>query len=229
MPMKDLRLVATITAVGILVCFSTPEQTSAAPGKPMASAEKPIVLAKFSKRRAHTAKKSRSARYAKKSSSTSSAKKSDDSKANDNKAVAKTAAMAKPELPAAIANAHAEAPKKPRTLAEDEAQNLAALDSTDVISTVDGVQIAASDQLNDVDRALTAESAPALVSTAAAPVAAEPVPTNKIVKAVPSGETPTVKKASDNDPWSQSSLIGKFFIALGGLLTLASAARIFIA
>ncbi|WP_424627066.1 hypothetical protein [Bradyrhizobium sp. SYSU BS000235] len=223
MPMKDVRLVATIAAVGIVVCFSTPEQTSAAPGKPMASVEKPIVLAKFSKRRAHTAKKTRSARYAKKSSSKSSAKESDDSTA-----VAKTTAASKPTLPAAIANAHAEAPK-PRTLAEDEARNLAALDSTDVISTVDGVQIAASDQLNDVDRALTEESAPALVSTAAAPAVAEPIPANKIIKAVSSGENQTVKKSDDRDPWSESSLLGKLFIALGGLLTLASAARIFIA
>jgi hypothetical protein len=223
MPMQDVRLVATITAVGILVCFSMPEPTAAAPAKPMASPEKPIVLAKYSKRRAHTAKKTRSARYAKKSSPKLSAKKSDESKATQ-----KTAATSKPELPAAVANAHAEASKL-RTLAEDEARNLAALDSTDVISNVDGVEIAASDQLNDVDRALTAQSTPALVSTAATPVAAEPIPTNKIIKAIPSGEKPTVKKADDSDPWSKSSLLGKFFIAFGGLLTLASAARILIA
>ncbi|MEH2509633.1 pyruvate/2-oxoglutarate dehydrogenase complex dihydrolipoamide acyltransferase (E2) component [Nitrobacteraceae bacterium AZCC 1564] len=223
MPKKDVRLVAATTAVGILVCFSTPEQTAAAPAKSTVSAEKPIVLSKFNKRRAHTAKKSRSARYARKSSSKSSAKKSDESKVTQ-----KTTAASKPELPAVVANAHAEAPK-PRTLAEDEARNLAALDSTDVVSNVDGVPIAASDQLNDVDRALTEESAPALVSTAAKSVAAEPVPVNKIIKAVPSGENPTVKKADDSDPWSKSSLLGKFFITFGGLLTLASAARIFIA
>jgi hypothetical protein len=91
------------------------------------------------------------------------------------------------------------------------------------------VQIAASDQLNDVDRALTEESTPALVSTAAAPAAAEPLPANKIIKAVSSGENPTVKKSDDSDPWSKSSLLGKLFIAFGGLLTLASAARILIA
>jgi hypothetical protein len=223
MPMKDVRLVATIAAVGILVCFSTPEQTAAAPAKPMATPEKPIVLAKFSKRRAHTAKKSRSARYAKKSSSKSSAKKSDDSKTAE-----KTAAASKTELPATIANAHAEAPK-PRTLAEDEARNIAALDSTDVVSNVDGVQIAPSDQLNDVDRTLTEESTPALVATAAVPIAAEPIPANRIIKAVSTAENPTVKKANDSDPWSKSSLLGKLFIAFGSLLTLASAARIFIA
>lgn len=226
MPMKDVRLVATIAAVGILICFATPEQTNAAPGKPMASPEKPIVLAKFNKRRAHAAKKPRSARYARKSSSKSVAKTS-----GEIKPVTQTTAASKTELPAAIANAHAEARSKSRTLAEDEARNVAALDSTDRISTVDGVQIAVSDQLNDVDRALTEESTSALVTTAtaAAPVAAEPIPANKIIRAVPSGENPVVKKAADSDPWSKSSLLGKLFIAFGGLLTLASAARIFIA
>jgi pyruvate/2-oxoglutarate dehydrogenase complex dihydrolipoamide acyltransferase (E2) component len=226
MPIKDVRLVAATVTVGILACFTTPEQSVAAPSKSSASAdtEKPIVLSKFKKPRAHTAKKSRSGRYVTESSSKSSAKKSDERQVTE-----KAATASKPELPAAVANAHAEAPK-PRTLAEDEARNLAALDSTDVVSNVDGVEIAASDQLNDVDRALTEESAPAaLVSTAATSVAAEPVPTNRIIKAVPSGESPTAKKADDSDPWSKSSLLGKFFITFGGLLTLASAARIFIA
>jgi hypothetical protein len=202
----------------MLVCFSTPAPTAAAPAKSTASAEKSIAKSKY-KRRAHTAKKSRSQRYARRSSSKSVAKTSDARK--------QTAATSKTELLAAILNAHAEAPPKPRSLAEDEARNFAALDSTDRISTVNGVQIAASDQLNDVDRALTDESTPALVKTATA--AAEPLPANKIIRVVASGESPTVKKANDSDPWSSSSLIGKLFIAFGSLLTLASAARILIA
>lgn len=221
MPMKDVRLVAAIAAAGIVMCFSTPEPTAAAPAKSTASAEKPIAQSKY-KRRAHSAKKSRSARYARKSSSKSVAKTSDAKK--------QTVATSKTELVAAILNAHAEAPPKQRSLAEDEARNFAALDSTDKIATVDGVQIAASDQLNDVDRALTEESAPALVTTASAkPVAAEALPANKIIRATSSGDSPTLKKANDSDPWSSSSLLGKIFIAFGSLLTLASAARIFIA
>ena len=35
--------------------------------------------------------------------------------------------------------------------------------------------------------------------------------------------------APDDTLWSQTSLIGKIFIAFGGLLTVASAARMFIA
>jgi hypothetical protein len=35
--------------------------------------------------------------------------------------------------------------------------------------------------------------------------------------------------ASDNSTWNHTSLIGKIFIAFGGLLTLGSAARMFMA
>ena len=35
--------------------------------------------------------------------------------------------------------------------------------------------------------------------------------------------------SSSKSPWDQTSLIGKIFIAFGGLLTLASAARMFMA
>lgn len=224
MPIQDVRLVATIAAVGILVCFSMPEQAGAVPAKPStaASAEKPIVLAKFNRHQAaHAAKKSRSARYGRKASAKVSAKKSEELKPSKDAAVA-----SKPALPSAVANAHAEVPKS-RALEADEARNIAALDSTD-ISTIDGVQIAASDQLNDVDRTLTEETAPAPASTVAAPATAGSAPPPKVIKALPAGERQTVK-AEDSDPWSKSSFIGKIFIAFGSLLTLASAARMLIA
>ncbi len=62
------------------------------------------------------------------------------------------------------------------------------------------------------------------------PVAVAPPPASngKIVRAVSSSEKP-VFKGDDSDPWSKTSLIGKIFIAFGSLLTLASAARLFIA
>jgi hypothetical protein len=220
MPMRDVRLVAAIAAVGIVVCFSTPEPAAAAPTKSTASADKSVTQSKY-KRRAHSAKKSRSARYARRSSSKTVAKTSDKSK--------QTAATSKTELLAAILNAHAEAPPKQRSLAEDEARNFAALDSTDKVSTINGVQVAASDQLNDVDRALTDESAPALVPTAKVASAAEALPANKIIRPAPSADNQAARKANDSDPWSSSSLLGKIFIAFGSLLTLASAARILIA
>ncbi len=70
--------------------------------------------------------------------------------------------------------------------------------------------IVAADQLNDLDKAATA--APA------APVAAMAVVDS------------SAQMASSNDAtWEKTSTIGKIFIAVGALLTLASAARMFIA
>jgi hypothetical protein len=74
-------------------------------------------------------------------------------------------------------------------------------------------QVVAPDQLNDLDRA--AEEQPPL-TLAKATIDTPPA-------AIPSA---TVENSK---PWEQTSLIGKVFIALGGLLTLASAARMFIA
>ncbi len=165
MLVKDVRLVATIVAVGVLACFSTSEQTAAAPAQSTASAEKPIVLSKFNKRRAHTAKKSRSARYARKiliEVAGEEIRREQNCRA-DQRQHPNLNCRLQLRMPVLKRQSH-------ERLAEDEARNIAALDSTDQISTVDGVQIAASDQLNDVDRALTEQSTPALVATAAAPI-----------------------------------------------------------
>lgn len=57
--------------------------------------------------------------------------------------------------------------------------------------------------------------------------AAPDKPSGKILRPVPS--TPYLSNAASEDTWSQTSLIGKVFIVLGGCLTLASAARMFVA
>jgi hypothetical protein len=76
-------------------------------------------------------------------------------------------------------------------------------------------KVVASDQLNDADRALRETTPPA-----------QPV-------AVASNEAPeqrTVAMAgNDHSLWDETSLIGKVFIAFGTLLTIASAARMFMA
>jgi hypothetical protein len=70
-------------------------------------------------------------------------------------------------------------------------------------------QLVASDQLNDLDRA----------------AATDPVPPSTVGR---STGIIAALTAHDDSPWSQTSLIGKIFIAFGGLLTAASAARMFI-
>jgi hypothetical protein len=78
-------------------------------------------------------------------------------------------------------------------------------------------QIVAADQLNDLDRALQPSSPPA----SAAPAA----PLSMADTAAPSESSPAVAKGGS--AWDQTSLIGKIFIGFGALLTMASAARMF--
>lgn len=195
-----------------------------------AIADRPIVLSKFKKQRAHAAKKSRTAQARQAKRATSKAlskakvlaeKSADKSGAAENKVVADAS---KSELPVLVANARAQA------LAVDQARNIAALDSTDV-AVVDGMQLASADQLTDADRAATADAAVAQDHAPTPPVASPPspsAPSSKILRPVSTAEKP-VLKTDDSDPWSKTSLIGKIFIAFGSLLTLASAARLMIA
>jgi hypothetical protein len=80
---------------------------------------------------------------------------------------------------------------------------------TDVISP---------DQLNEVDRALHESASPEPTITMAAADAPAPAPAK-----------PVAATASEGSAWDQTSLIGKIFIGFGALLTVASAARMFMA
>jgi hypothetical protein len=82
-----------------------------------------------------------------------------------------------------------------------------------------GTLMAAADQLNDVDKTLQ-EGA----SAAAAPADASPSPTTASPPPVAAAATMT----NETSTWDQTSLIGKIFIGFGALLTMASAARLFI-
>jgi hypothetical protein len=77
-------------------------------------------------------------------------------------------------------------------------------------------QVVAPDQLNDVDRALHEANAPAAPIAMAA---AEP----------PAAPVMAGSAASSDSTWDKTSLIGKIFIGFGALLTMASAARMFMA
>lgn len=77
-------------------------------------------------------------------------------------------------------------------------------------------QLVAPDQLNDLDRALPQDNPPAQKAVVAA-TDAQPRP------------APVMASSQPSSAWDQSSLIGKIFIGVGTLLTLASAARMFMA
>ncbi len=134
-----------------------------------------------------------------------------------------------PKLPASVANARAELTSADPRIANDEARNLAATDDNEIV-TMNGVQIASADQLNDIDRAVASDT-PEVKSDDVAPVSPAPVASGsgRIVRAVPAGERHVVTNSGDADPWGKTSLIGKIFIAFGSVLTLASAARLVIA
>jgi hypothetical protein len=75
---------------------------------------------------------------------------------------------------------------------------------------------AAPDQANDSGRAAGEEAPNAAMSVNEAPSSTEPA-------------APSVAGSDDNSPSDTASLIGKIFIGVGTLLTLASAARMFMA
>jgi len=77
-------------------------------------------------------------------------------------------------------------------------------------------QAASADQLNDADRAarLVDVKTPVAVNQAETPAATR---ANSVVA------------GSQNATWDETSLIGKIFIGFGALLTIASAARMFMA
>jgi len=72
------------------------------------------------------------------------------------------------------------------------------------------VQVVNADELNDVDRAATDEAGP-------------------LAKLSASVANSHAEMRDDKSTWSQTSMIGKAFIAFGVMLTLASAARMFMA
>ena len=82
-----------------------------------------------------------------------------------------------------------------------------------------GTFMVAADQLNDVDKTLQ-EGGSATAATPAASPSAAPASTPPA--------TAAVTMTSESSTWDQTSLIGKIFIGFGALLTMASAARMFI-
>jgi hypothetical protein len=127
-------------------------------------------------------------------------------------------------MPASVANANAQwqYAETPTDIAAKAMSVRAANIVMATAQTQPDTQIVSADQLNDVDRALHPSSPPASVppaanlSMAAADIATTP-------------PTPSPSITKDGSAWDQTSLIGKIFIGFGALLTMASAARMFIA
>ena len=96
---------------------------------------------------------------------------------------------------------------------------LAAADNqADGQAPAEGAAVAAPDQLNDVDRVLQESQSSQTAATQ----------TVAMAQAKPAQQD-NPAQASNSDSLDKTSLIGKIFIAFGTLLTMASAARMFMA
>jgi len=207
---------ALIIATGLFVCFAGPS--------PVVAASDDSAAAPSKSESATSVKSTRQSvrhwkHYARKSSKVAS--KPADSKKSAEKDVADASGNNTPTIPATVANANAQLTS---TGAADSASAMTAKANTMLLTAADkpvpadaqaasDTVVVSSDQLNDVDRALQQTPSTQTVAMASARPAAEPV----------------MASGSEASTWDQTSLIGKVFIAFGALLTMASAARMFMA
>jgi len=229
--MKASRRAALILLAGLFLVFGGAAQAapnSAASSK-SDSAGKQADAVQPSKHKRHDARRTSSKTAQKstddKAGKTDAAAKTDEAKA-DNKADSKAGGdvPASGQMPPEVANANAQlaaADTPPAAAASamtgranDNVQ--AAADNTAAPNAES--QVVAPDQLNDLDRALQQDSPPTQKQNAViAATDAQPRP------------APVMASSHQSTAWDQSSLIGKIFIGVGTLLTLASAARMFMA
>jgi hypothetical protein len=217
MMIKVTGLSALILATGIFVCFAGPSRaagTDNTAAKPESAA--PVALSKYAK---HSARHGKS--YAHRKLSTV-AQKSSDKKEAPTEAAANDSDTSS-AIPPTVANANAQMASTQMAATDVPGGNAKAMSAraSEILQAAPAnaqttdTQVVAADQLNDVDRALHEGKPPALVMASADTQAATPVMAGS--------------SGNDGSTWDQTSLIGKIFIGFGALLTMASAARMFMA
>jgi hypothetical protein len=225
---------ALIIAAGFWVCFASPLQAAedadggVAVSTTESAAGPPVALNKFAKKSRPWKRVSSHRKPVKVASKalTENAKPSKIKKVIDADAATRddnqsaipislanaNAQLAAADLPADTNSVSSKASNMLRTMAARQGDSAEPQAPAPAVNT----ELVAADQLNDVDRALSdsrnedKDKAPA--ATLAMAVAQAPA-----------------MAGTDDSTWGQTSLIGKIFIAFGGLLTLASAARMFMA
>jgi hypothetical protein len=208
---------ASLLITGLFVCFASPSQAAAgtddatAASGSEAAVGAPVVLHKNLRHGWHHRKPHAHARFHRVALKTAGHKKAAATE------VAADNSEALPDLPIKVANAYAQLlfagksggdimamPARANDLLPAAPENPA--DAKANSETL----IVAADQLNDVDRALHESNPPATAMASANP-------------------PPVVASSQENSTWDQTSVIGKIFIGFGALLTMASAARMFMA
>jgi hypothetical protein len=201
---------ALILAAGLFVCFAGPSQAgpdnTAASSKSEDAAGAPVALDNNAK---HASSHSKSGTHHK--SGKVVLKSSDSKKADtgDNSLA----------IPPSVANANAQLAPDDTTAGKAKAMSTRASEILRTASDnpANAQQVVSADQLNELDRALHESMSPA-----------PPTPTLALASAeVPAAAPPVTATSGESSTWDQTSLIGKIFIGFGTLLTMASAARMF--
>ena len=202
---------ALILATGLFVCFAGPSPvTAASSDRAAATSKSDSATSGKSVRQGTRHWKRYSRRSGKVASKPAETKKATEKDASTDSALT---------IPASVANANAQlasadtAPGSAQAMTAKANILLASADKPgEAQAATDAV--VSSDQLNDVDRALQQNPATQTVAMA-------------VAKPAPSA--PILASSNESSTWDQTSLIGKIFIAFGALLTMASAARMFMA
>lgn len=222
---------ALIIAAGLWLGFAGPMRATNSAAQPAGTAVQtenagaPVKLGRFTRHHSHK----RHAAHARKSAK--AAPKTDEK--DKEKTVAQSSDEKVP-LPPTIANANAEIPgnaeDRPRTEADALANSAGEMLSSNQESSgqaetapspAAAPEIVSPDELNEIDKALNDEKQTTPTLALASLDAAE--------SASNGDNSPHNAAVSEDTTWNQASLIGKIFIAFGGVLTLASAARMFMA
>lgn len=207
--------VALILITGLFVALGGALQaTEAAPASTKQDgASKSTDAVRTAKHRRH---------YARSRTSKSARKSADDKAGKTDKpdtvvAAAGDTVPASSTMPISVANANAQLAAADTPLAAGATAMTAQANENVQAAASDKTpgQPAASDQLSEADRALPQDNQQ---KTVVAAVDAQPRPAPVMASA-----------SSESSTWDQTSLIGKIFIGFGALLTLASAARMFMA
>jgi ribosomal protein S20 len=225
MNMKTSGLSVLIIGAGLWMCFAGPLRAaendtgasdSTAQTEDTADVPDAPIAPKVVKHRAKKPAEAASLKSGKMASKALSARKTDDANAAPDDAVPSSiqtsVANANARLQAGDAPAANNALKTVSSQADNMLRTVRQADP--VAAQTDAPAVSAemvpADQLNEVDRTMSDDKAPA--PTLSMAVAQTPYTTNNI-----------------DSTWNQTSLIGKIFVAFGGLLTVASAARMFMA
>lgn len=221
--MKASGRAALVVLTGLLLLFGASAQAapSSASTKPDGASQQAEAV-KPGKQRHHSSRRHTDSKTAQKSDDKTDKADKTDATPQVDEAKASTEVPASNQMPPEVANANAQvaaADTPPAAAASamtgranDNVQ--AAADNSAAPNSEN--QVVAPDQLNDLDRALQQDNPPGQKAVVAA-TDAQPRP------------APMMASSQPNSAWDQSSLIGKIFIGVGTLLTLASAARMFMA